>query len=270
MRAGDGSRPGPTSTKAGSLQVIGGFVGSSAIATGTPTRAPPTNWTRCLGGPRRSPRASPPRRCRTGTPRAASANAPRPCCPRPSTWWAPPTRSARCCGRPWSCPIRRPCAGPGCDRTIPTASTGRPRLYCGDACRQRARRARPTTQTTADDRAALEAVLAGLPADSRPGPPSVTPYDQLLHHPPSQPQQAPQPRAGQDWDDGDVCLWRDEGRWGLTGPNGDLEGPEFGLFGHGLAARDTKGAQAAAAAAKLIPPGRPRTRDRASAPDPGS
>jgi hypothetical protein len=36
----------------------------------------------------------------------------------------------------------RRCAAPGCEQLLETATTGRPRLYCGPACRQRARRVR--------------------------------------------------------------------------------------------------------------------------------
>ncbi|TMR02175.1 hypothetical protein ETD83_13235 [Actinomadura soli] len=54
--------------------------------------------------------------------------------------------------------------------------------------------------------------------------------------------------TGRGWDDGDLCLWRDEGRWELTGPDGAIEVPEFGLFGNSQRAGDTTGAQAAAAA----------------------
>ena len=35
----------------------------------------------------------------------------------------------------------RHCAAPGCQTALDTADTGRPRLYCGATCRQRARRA---------------------------------------------------------------------------------------------------------------------------------
>jgi hypothetical protein len=37
---------------------------------------------------------------------------------------------------------RRRCSGPGCDRELAAAPTGRRRVYCGPACRQRARRSR--------------------------------------------------------------------------------------------------------------------------------
>ncbi|MFV2171734.1 hypothetical protein ACFHW2_43360 [Actinomadura sp. LOL_016] len=41
---------------------------------------------------------------------------------------------------------RRPrCAGPGCDRELEHATTGRPRRYCSAVCRQRARRIARTT-----------------------------------------------------------------------------------------------------------------------------
>jgi len=33
------------------------------------------------------------------------------------------------------------CAGPGCTRSLTRLATGRPRRYCGDNCRQQARRA---------------------------------------------------------------------------------------------------------------------------------
>src|SRR6185295_17918860 len=28
--------------------------------------------------------------------------------------------------------------------------------------------------------------------------------------------------APRDWGDGDLCLWRDEGAWGLQGPDGEI------------------------------------------------
>lgn len=100
---------------------------------------------------------------------------------------------------------------------------------------------RPADPAPADN--ALQARLAALPPDTRPAP-SVAAYDQLLQHPAPAP---PAARIGHAWDDGDVCLWRDEGRWGLTGPDGDIEVAGFGLFGNSLRPGDTKGAQAAAA-----------------------
>ncbi|MFI0487483.1 hypothetical protein [Actinomadura sp. 9N215] len=81
---------------------------------------------------------------------------------------------------------RARCGGPGCDRDLDHAPTGRPRRYCGAACRQRARRAaRTATQAPADDRAedALQARLATLPPDTRPLP-SVAAYDDLLQRRP--------------------------------------------------------------------------------------
>jgi hypothetical protein len=159
------------------------------------------------------------------------------------------------------------CAGPGCGRAMTAAATGRRRKYCGDACRKRAARARTATATASSDlekleadRADLRAVLDRLPPDTRPLP-SVAAYDALLHRAVPAPTVPPGPAAlgedqerlppvyGQIWDDGDVCLWRDEGRWGLSGPDGDIHVPEFGLFGNDLLASDTTGAQEAAAAA---------------------
>jgi hypothetical protein len=94
---------------------------------------------------------------------------------------------------------------------------------------------------------ALRARLAQLPADARPLP-SVAPYDELLSAPGADRPAAQAPRTGHGWDDTDVCLWRDEGRWGLTGPDGEIEVAGLGMFGW-ITARDTKGAQAAAAEA---------------------
>lgn len=93
---------------------------------------------------------------------------------------------------------RERCAGPGCDRELDHARTGRPRRYCGAACRQRARRAAHTgqgappeeraskrahdlTDNAAED--ALQARLAALPPDTRPMP-SVAAYDDLLQRRP--------------------------------------------------------------------------------------
>jgi hypothetical protein len=45
----------------------------------------------------------------------------------------------------------RRCAGPGCDRELEAAPTGRRRFYCGPACRQRARRSRLELAGTAGD-----------------------------------------------------------------------------------------------------------------------
>jgi hypothetical protein len=54
--------------------------------------------------------------------------------------------------------------------------------------------------------------------------------------------------GGRDWDDSDLCLWREDGEWSLQGPDGVIEVEGFGCFGH-IKARDVAGAKAAAAAA---------------------
>jgi hypothetical protein len=46
------------------------------------------------------------------------------------------------------------CAGPGCGRPLARAATGRPARYCGDNCRQAARRARVRAEQEAAARAA--------------------------------------------------------------------------------------------------------------------
>lgn len=46
------------------------------------------------------------------------------------------------------------CAGPGCGRPLARAATGRPARYCGDNCRQAARRARVRAEQEAAERAA--------------------------------------------------------------------------------------------------------------------
>jgi len=46
------------------------------------------------------------------------------------------------------------CAGPGCGRPIGRAATGRPARYCGDNCRQAARRARVRAEEEGAARAA--------------------------------------------------------------------------------------------------------------------
>jgi DNA invertase Pin-like site-specific DNA recombinase len=53
--------------------------------------------------------------------------------------------------------------------------------------------------------------------------------------------------APRDWGDGDLCLWRDEGAWGLQGPDGDIHVEGFGGMLCTFAAGDEKGAKAAAA-----------------------
>ncbi|MGP3920543.1 hypothetical protein [Nonomuraea sp. 10N515B] len=53
--------------------------------------------------------------------------------------------------------------------------------------------------------------------------------------------------AGRDWDDSDLCLWREDGEWSLQGPDGVIEVEGFGFVGH-IKARDVAGAKAAAAA----------------------
>ncbi|MEU3625696.1 hypothetical protein [Amycolatopsis coloradensis] len=42
------------------------------------------------------------------------------------------------------------CAAPGCGRELQPATTGRPRTYCGAACRQRAHRARTSNSVRID------------------------------------------------------------------------------------------------------------------------
>lgn len=46
----------------------------------------------------------------------------------------------------------RRCAAPGCGRGLESSTTGRPRLYCGPACRQRARRSRLEVAAAVGDR----------------------------------------------------------------------------------------------------------------------
>ena len=46
------------------------------------------------------------------------------------------------------------CAGPGCGRPLARAATGRPARYCGDNCRQAARRAKVRAAEEAAARAA--------------------------------------------------------------------------------------------------------------------
>ncbi len=46
------------------------------------------------------------------------------------------------------------CAGPGCGRPLARAATGRPARYCGNNCRQAARRARVRAEEEAAARAA--------------------------------------------------------------------------------------------------------------------
>lgn len=86
---------------------------------------------------------------------------------------------------------RRVCAGPGCQHELKPAPTGRPRLYCSPACRQRARRLAQPAPAAEEGvvgkrertrPANLDALLAGLPADTRPAP-SVEAYDDLLGRP---------------------------------------------------------------------------------------
>ncbi|MER6002568.1 hypothetical protein ABT120_28615 [Nonomuraea angiospora] len=54
--------------------------------------------------------------------------------------------------------------------------------------------------------------------------------------------------AGRDWDDSDLCRWREDGEWSLQGPDGVIEVEGFGFLGT-IVARNVRGAQAAAAAA---------------------
>lgn len=52
-----------------------------------------------------------------------------------------------------------------------------------------------------------------------------------------------------------MCLVRDDGRWSLHGPDGEIEVDGFGFLGW-IRARDVAGAQAAAAAAVTALTGR--------------
>ncbi|WP_116025874.1 hypothetical protein [Thermomonospora umbrina] len=102
---------------------------------------------------------------------------------RRSAWPPSPIRSAPRPAAPAAAPA------PGCGRELEHADVGRRRRYCGDACRQRARRARTGPAATAergdgDGRARLREVLEGLPPDTRPVP-SVAGYDELLSRTPS-------------------------------------------------------------------------------------
>ncbi|MFC5183631.1 hypothetical protein [Actinomadura harenae] len=175
----------------------------------------------------------------------------------------------------------RRCASAVCSKLLPP-DAGPRRRYCSPACRQEAHHARhryadPTSEQTrhrrawasrraevADAAATLRLPLSDLTTrmtrmtsdtDGRRGAMTAAAAEVLAAPRERRPQPEPESEAqtggghGGGWDDTDACLWRDEGRWGLTGLDGDIEAPEFGCSATACAPATPPGAQAAAAAA---------------------